>query len=111
MKTCRFFVLLFVILSNSIYAQKKNTIEKDLVSSGFVNIKDIDSTIVVDLMYTRADNFTGKVLYTELSEAFLHPTALVIITLPHDFVCTYSQYSLHIEETRLFHRHTALATQ
>lgn len=75
MKTCRFFVLLFVILSNSIYAQKKNTIEKDLVSSGFVNIKDIDPTIVVDLMYTRADNFTGKVLYTELSEAFLHPKA------------------------------------
>lgn len=75
MKMCRFIVLLFVILSNSIYAQKKNTIEKDLVSSGFVNIKDIDSTIVVDLMYTRADNFTGKVLYTELSEAFLHPKA------------------------------------
>lgn len=75
MKTCSIIVLLSVILNCSIYAQEKTTIEKTLTNSGFVNIKDLDSTIVVDLMYTRADNFTGKVLYTELKDAFLHPKA------------------------------------
>ena len=28
---------------------------------GFVNIEDIDSTIVVDLMYAKADNFVGEI--------------------------------------------------
>jgi D-alanyl-D-alanine dipeptidase len=41
---------------------------------GFVNIKDIDSTIVVDLMYAKADNFVGEKMYN-FSEAYLHPSA------------------------------------
>jgi D-alanyl-D-alanine dipeptidase len=40
----------------------------------FVNIKDIDSTIVVDLMYAKADNFVGEKMYN-FSEAYLHPSA------------------------------------
>ena len=41
---------------------------------GLVNIKDVDSTVVVDLMYARADNFVGEKMYG-FSEAYLHPTA------------------------------------
>lgn len=41
-----------------------------------MNIAEADSSIVIDLMYTRADNFTGKVLYEDLHEAYLHPDAL-----------------------------------
>ena len=41
-----------------------------------MNIAEADSSIVVDLMYTRADNFTGKVLYEDLHEAYLHPDAM-----------------------------------
>ena len=41
---------------------------------GLVNIKDVDSTVIVDLMYTRADNFVGEKMYG-FSEAYLHPTA------------------------------------
>lgn len=47
-----------------------------LDSLGFVNIAEADGTIVVDLMYTRADNFTGTILYDDLKEAYLHPEAL-----------------------------------
>ena len=36
----------------------------------------LDSSITVKLMYTQADNFTGEVLYDDLSEAYLHPDAL-----------------------------------
>ncbi len=41
-----------------------------------MNIAEADSSIIVDLMYTRADNFTGKVLYEDLHEAYLHPDAM-----------------------------------
>lgn len=46
-----------------------------LDSLGMVNIAEVDSTIVVDLMYSKPDNFTSKVLYHELKEAYLHPKA------------------------------------
>lgn len=47
-----------------------------LDSLGFVNIAEADSSIAIDLMYTRADNFTGQVLYENLREAYLHPEAM-----------------------------------
>ena len=42
---------------------------------GMVNIKSVDPTIEVSLMYSRPDNFTGKVLYKDLREGYLHPKA------------------------------------
>ena len=42
---------------------------------GLVDVRQVDSTIQVSLMYARADNFTGQVLYTDLREAYLHPKA------------------------------------
>ena len=44
-------------------------------SLGLVNVTDLDSSLVVKLMYTQADNFTGEVLYDNLTEAYLHPEA------------------------------------
>ena len=44
-------------------------------SLGLINIADLDSSLVVKLMYTQADNFTGEVLYDNLTEAYLHPDA------------------------------------
>lgn len=46
-----------------------------MARQGFVNVRSLDSTIQVSLMYARADNFTGKILYTDLHEAYLHPKA------------------------------------
>lgn len=48
---------------------------QSLERRGYVNVKDADSSIVVSLMYSRADNFTGQVLYNDLREAYLHPKA------------------------------------
>lgn len=56
-------------------AQTKSATEQRIEAQGFVDIQDIDSTIKVSLMYTRPDNFTGKVLYTDLNKAYLHPLA------------------------------------
>lgn len=48
---------------------------RSLASQGFVNVSDVDSSIVVSLMYSRPDNFCGVVLYDDLVEAYLHPKA------------------------------------
>lgn len=62
------------ILLSSLPAKSQTALHLD--SLGFLNIAEADSTIVVDLMYTRADNFTGTILYDDLREAYLHPDAL-----------------------------------
>ena len=43
--------------------------------AGLVDVARLDTTLRVDLMYARADNFTGRVLYGDLTEAYLHPEA------------------------------------
>lgn len=50
-----------------------------LDSLGYLNVAEQDSTIAVDLMYARADNFTGQVLYGDLREAYLHPNAMACL--------------------------------
>lgn len=66
---------LLVALPLCMAAQTKSATEQRIEAQGFVDIQDIDSTIKVSLMYTRPDNFTGKVLYTDLNKAYLHPLA------------------------------------
>lgn len=57
-------------------AQKAKTpTELSMEKQGMVEISKVDSTIAVSLMYARADNFTGRVLYTDLHHAYLHPRA------------------------------------
>lgn len=43
--------------------------------AGMTDITTVSPDIVVSLMYARADNFTGVVLYNTLSKAYLHPIA------------------------------------
>ena len=50
----------------------KSELAQKLDSLGFINIAEADSTILIDLIYTRSDNFTGEVLYETLREAYLH---------------------------------------
>lgn len=71
---------LFLITASSLIvlnalAQNLSKTALELQNKGYVNVKDVDKTIVVDLMYARADNFTGKVLYTDLKEAYLEKNA------------------------------------
>lgn len=48
---------------------------RSMERQGMVNIKSVDPTIEVSLMYSRPDNFTGQVLYEDLREGYLHPKA------------------------------------
>ena len=48
---------------------------RSMEKQGMVNVKSVDPTIEVSLMYSRPDNFTGQVLYDDLREGYLHPKA------------------------------------
>ena len=54
-----------------------------LDSLGFIEIPTIDSTILIKLMYTQPDNFTGQILYDDLKEAYLHPNAAKALVRAH----------------------------
>ena len=48
---------------------------RSMERQGMVNVQSLDPTIEVSLMYSRPDNFTGRVLYDYLREGYLHPKA------------------------------------
>lgn len=64
-----------LVLLNPILAQEESKTALRMQKAGYVNITQLDSTIHVSLMYSRADNFTGTILYEDLREAYLHPIA------------------------------------
>lgn len=67
--------IIALLLCSNVCAQELSKTAQSMKDQGYVNIQDVDPSIKVSLMYARADNFTGQVLYTDLREAFLHPLA------------------------------------
>jgi D-alanyl-D-alanine dipeptidase len=49
--------------------------DKRLESMGFVDIRSLDSTIQVHLIYATASNFMNKPVYEGITKAWLHPDA------------------------------------
>jgi len=60
----------------AITAETLSPTAQHLDSLGYINIAEQDSNIIVSLMYARNDNFTGKILYNDLREAYLHKDAI-----------------------------------
>lgn len=58
------------------FKKQKSVFAQKMDSLGYINIAEADTTIAINLIYTTADNFTGKVLYGDFSEAYLHPLAM-----------------------------------
>ncbi|PIK20411.1 M15 family metallopeptidase [Prevotella intermedia] len=52
---------------------QKSTTAQYMEKQGLVDIKSVDPTIKVALMYARTDNFCHKLLYTNLREAYALP--------------------------------------
>ncbi|MBR3489721.1 MAG: M15 family metallopeptidase [Bacteroidales bacterium] len=48
--------------------------EQRLLALGLVDVQSLDPTIRVHLVYSTEDNFLGRVLYTDIHRALLHPT-------------------------------------
>ena len=69
-------ISLFFLSCFEANAQQKSATALYLNSLGYVNVAEQDSSILVSLMYARSDNFTGKLLYNDLREAYLHKDAI-----------------------------------
>ncbi|HEY9550726.1 MAG TPA: M15 family metallopeptidase [Prevotella sp.] len=68
--------ILFIVGAGFAQAQQKQSATAQMLErKGYINVKKQDPSIFVSLMYARSDNFTGAVLYDDLREAFLFPTA------------------------------------
>lgn len=63
-------------INASLSKKHRTPLELHLDSLGLKDISEADPTIYIDLKYATTDNFTGGILYTDLSIAYLHPLAL-----------------------------------
>lgn len=68
-------LLLLSVVCMTFGNTKLSPTAQSLERLGYVNIHEKDPSIFISLMYARADNFTGSVLYGDLREAYLHPAA------------------------------------
>ncbi|MBO7417777.1 MAG: M15 family metallopeptidase [Bacteroidaceae bacterium] len=73
---CVLMVWLTSLTITELHAQVKSPTALYLDSLGYVNVTEQDNSIQVSLMYSRDDNFTGKRLYNDLREAYLHRDAI-----------------------------------
>lgn len=71
----RLFLAPLLLLTAAAAAQTSSPATQRMERAGLVDVARLDTTLRVDLMYARADNFTGRVLYTDLRAAYLHPEA------------------------------------
>ena len=54
---------------------QSGNLDDELQKMGFVEVTSLSPEIIESLMYARDDNFTGRLLYTNLEHAWLHPDA------------------------------------
>jgi D-alanyl-D-alanine dipeptidase len=67
-----------MLCSTGGFAQNGATVSdeaRQLEKAGLVNIRDLDSSIAVHLLYATDDNFVGKQMYGSLREAYLQVEA------------------------------------
>jgi D-alanyl-D-alanine dipeptidase len=66
-----------------------------LDSLGFVDIQQLEPSILVDLKYATDDNFMGKAVYADLRRAYLHPDAAAkLVKAQHLLQEQYPDFSL-----------------
>lgn len=66
---------LFLTMIMALTAARGGELDDRMTRAGMVDIVTVNPDIRVSLMYARADNFTGVVLYDGLERAFLRPEA------------------------------------
>lgn len=71
----RILCILLTALCLTPTALAKSRTALSMERQGLVNVQRIDPSLRVNLMYARRNNFTGRILYTDLREAYLLPAA------------------------------------
>lgn len=69
--------------------------EKSVIECGLVDIKSIDSTIIVDMKYSTTDNFIGVDVYGDFNKCYLQPDVAQKLKLAQQYLKEkYPYYSL-----------------
>lgn len=55
--------------------------EKRMRAMGLVDVRELEPSIRVDLMYASPDNFVGKILYKDIRKAFMLPEAALRLAI------------------------------
>jgi D-alanyl-D-alanine dipeptidase len=81
--------LILIACSTVCFSQNSKTISTEAVrlqNAGLVNVRDLDSSIVVHLLYATADNFVGEQMYRSLREAYLQTEAARKLVLAQKYL-------------------------
>lgn len=54
-------------------ASPMSVLEQSLIDRGLLNLKEVDSTLIVDLRYSTTNNFVGVDVYGNLENAYMQP--------------------------------------
>ena len=77
------------------YEYITGSLEKNIIKAGLINIKDMDSTLLVDLKYSSMDNFLGADVYGTLENCYLQKDVAEKLVLAQLFLKTkFPYYSL-----------------
>lgn len=63
-----------------------SSIENSMVKQGLVLVKDIDSTILVEMKYSTTDNFMDADVYGDFDAAYLQPKAAKMLKKANEFL-------------------------
>lgn len=109
MRSKTFSILLILLFSTSLFAQKLSNTEAKIEKLGFVDIQKKDPSIEVEMMYAKADNFVGVAMYEDLNIAYLHPLAATSLVKAHQELkrrcpkCRFIVYDatrpMHVQQT------------
>ena len=84
------------LLCQPIWSRRQlSSAEQAIQRQGMVDVETLGAGIRVSLMYGRADNFTGKVLYSDITRAYLHPKAAeALVKAQHILKKSHPRWSL-----------------
>lgn len=68
------YICIILSLLFSVFCQGQD-LDGYMAERGLVDVSAMDTTLRVELVYATADNFLGKVVYSGITRAWLHPDA------------------------------------
>ena len=71
----RFVYLCIFSVYLSVPTLNAQSLEAAMIKQGLVDVQKVDPTILVELKYSTTDNFVGKDVYGDLTQAYMQPTA------------------------------------
>jgi D-alanyl-D-alanine dipeptidase len=86
------------LLADTLFDKNIKLVRKDnamMEQFQLIDVQSVDSTIWVELKYASSDNFTGKALYRDLTQAYLQPDVALMLVQAQRYLTAYDSH-LHL---------------